>query len=166
MQSHWWLSIWWRRTILLHYVIFHFLTIRHVCSIFSSAGKFFLAYMLRQLTHDVKIDVGILIWSHLWPTMKKANDVRRKPLCDVECQKWKKWRVINNIFNGIGLKNNQTSVSDSDWNPNPRVNGQCRKRGKPRFRHCPFAPGLGFQLRINAISTFRRWINFDCVVLI
>ena len=29
-------------------------------------------------------------------------------------------------------------------NPNPRVNGQCRKRGEPRFRHYLFTLGLGF----------------------
>ena len=27
-------------------------------------------------------------------------------------------------------------------NPKPRVKGQCRKLGKPRFRHYPFTYGL------------------------
>ena len=29
-------------------------------------------------------------------------------------------------------------------NPNPRVNGLCRKRGLPSFRHYPLTRGLGF----------------------
>ena len=28
-------------------------------------------------------------------------------------------------------------------NPSPRVNGVCRKRGIPRFRHYPLTRGLG-----------------------
>ena len=88
-----------------------------VRSTFSSAGKFCLAYGLGKLTCDVKSDVSSLnlrsdvTFASLQET---PNDVRNRSLCDVKCKKGKKWRNINNNFNVIGKKNNQSSVSDAN----------------------------------------------------
>ena len=85
----------------------------NVCFIFSGAGKFCLAYGLRQLTRDVKSDVRTLNFRSdvtNAPPRKNLNDVRRSSLCNVKC---KKIRIINKKFNVIGKKNNQTSVSDA-----------------------------------------------------
>ena len=59
-------------------------------SIFSGAGKFCLAHGLRQLTRDIKSDVRILNFrsdlSYSFP-QKSPNDVHKRSLCDVKCQK-------------------------------------------------------------------------------
>ena len=44
---------------------------------------------------------------------KTPNGVRKRSLCDVNCQKWNKWHVINN-FIIVGKKNNQTAVPDAE----------------------------------------------------
>ena len=45
----------------------------------------------------------------------------------------------------ISHKNSQTSVSDPDREISTQwVNGYCRKRGLPSFRHYPLTQGLGF----------------------
>ena len=58
--------------------------------IFSGAGNFCLAHGLRPLTRYVKTDVRILNFrsdvSYALPR-KTPNDVRRRSLCDVKCQK-------------------------------------------------------------------------------
>ena len=59
--------------------------------------------------------------------MKNSNDVRRWPSFKVNC---KNLKAIIRFYSIIGMKNNQSSVSDADR--------------KPRFRHYSFTLGLGF----------------------
>ena len=63
-----------------------------MCFIFSGAGKFCFAHGLRQLTRDVKSDIRTLNFrsdiTYAQPR-KTSNDVRRRSLCDVKCQKIK-----------------------------------------------------------------------------
>ena len=47
-------------------------------------------------------------------TFAPLQNKKPKSLCDVKCQKRKEWQIINNNFNVIGKKNNQTLVSDAD----------------------------------------------------
>ena len=57
---------------------------------FSGAGKFCLAHGLRQLTRDVKSDVRTLnfISDVIYVAPRKTpNDVRKKSLYNIKCQK-------------------------------------------------------------------------------
>ena len=61
-----------------------------MCSIFSGAGKFCLAHELGQLTRDVKSDVRILNFRRdVTYALPRSNDIRRRSLYDVKCQKIK-----------------------------------------------------------------------------
>ena len=55
---------------------------------FSGAGKFCLAYGLRQPIRDVKSDVRTLNFRSdvTFAHLKTLNDVRERSLCDVKCQ--------------------------------------------------------------------------------
>ena len=60
---------------------------------FSGADKFCLAHGLRQLTREVNSDVRTLKFIGdvtYVVTRKTPNDVGRKSLCDMKCQKKKK----------------------------------------------------------------------------
>ena len=105
----------------------------------SGAGKFSPAHGLRQLTCDGKSGVESLnFMSHATYIRhhEKPNDVRRRSLCDIKCQKLKKLLMVNYNF--------QCHREEKLSNVDPRVNGKCRKLGKPRLRHYPFTLGLGF----------------------
>ena len=61
-----------------------------MCSVSRGAGKFCLTHGLRQHTRDVKNDVRNLdfISDVIYAASRKSlNDVRRRSLCDVNCQK-------------------------------------------------------------------------------
>ena len=68
---------------------------------FRGAGKFCLANGLRQLTRDAKSDVRTLNFRTdviFASPRKPPNDDRKRSLCNVKCQKWKKWRITNYNF--------------------------------------------------------------------
>ena len=72
-----------------------------VCSSYSGAGKFCLAHELRQLTHNVKHDVRTLNFRSdvtFAPKWKTPNDIQKRLLCNVKCQKYKKWQRMDNDF--------------------------------------------------------------------
>ena len=67
-----------------------FLTFERVCSIFSGARKFCLVHGLGHLSRDVNSDVRTLNFGSdviFAQTRKTPNDVRKRSLCDVKCQK-------------------------------------------------------------------------------
>ena len=71
---------------------------------FSGAEK----YWLRQLTRDVKSDVRLLNFrSDVIFVPPRKKDIMRHNMSKIK-------GMINNNFNVIGKKNNQTSVSDAD----------------------------------------------------
>ena len=80
-----------------------------VCSIFSGAGKFCLAHVLGTLTRDVKSDVRNFNFRSdvtFAPLRKTPNDFQ-----NVRNGRNAEGYII--LFNAIGKKNNQTSVSDA-----------------------------------------------------
>ena len=61
-----------------------------MCTICSGAGQFCLAYDQGQLTRNVKNDVRTLNFRSdvmFAPQRKTQNDVGKRSLCDVKCQK-------------------------------------------------------------------------------
>ena len=69
-----------------------------MCSIFSSAGKFCLAYGPRQLTQNTKNDVSCL---QTFFTRHNENEKRRH-------------KELIRFHSIIGKKNNLSSISDAD----------------------------------------------------
>ena len=85
------------------------------CSIFSNAGKFYLAHGLRQLTRDVKREIRILSFISDVNT-KTLIDVQKRSLCDVKFNNNNNNKIewYLTIFSTIGMKNNQILVFDTD----------------------------------------------------
>ena len=68
----------------------YFLAMNYILFYFSGAGKFRFTHGLRQLTRDVKRDVRTLIFGSyvtFAPTCRTLNDVQKRVLRDVKCQK-------------------------------------------------------------------------------
>ena len=82
-----------------------------LCSIFSSAGKFCLAHGLRQLTRDTIYDISCLqmLLAHpnkkLWVMLVVGHHTMLTVII--------LFKTLT--FPIIGKKNNQSSVSDADW---------------------------------------------------